>query len=237
YLMVAEKPAVRLSDLLPMFTHSELFAKAAVQSRCSPMPKALRKPELLQLICGNLRDQGESSERWYSLLELDMPVLQPAHIDVLERFRLLFFGHLGQDLTEFVLADLGLVQYENYPLEGTAAAFKHRWELDELLVAIQIRTQVEEMLEKWDAPCVADQIFSEGACSSLNFSAFAPAQRQIAKAYNRLGRELERQNFLEQAASFYRLSNQPPARERLARVLCAQKDYETAIALCDQILA
>src|SRR5690606_20423688 len=36
-----------------------------------------------------------------------------------ERFRLMFFGNLRQDWSEFVLADLGLLRYETVPLSAS----------------------------------------------------------------------------------------------------------------------
>ena len=53
--------------------------------------------------------------------------------EVCERFRLMFFGNLHQDWSEFVLADLGVFQYESVPFDAASRAFQSRADVDRYL--------------------------------------------------------------------------------------------------------
>ncbi|MFT2622249.1 hypothetical protein ACMWQU_28190, partial [Escherichia coli] len=47
-----------------------------------------------------------------------------------ERLRLMFFGNLRQDWSEFVLADLGTLRYEQIALSAEARGFRSRTDID-----------------------------------------------------------------------------------------------------------
>lgn len=60
-----------------------------------------------------------------------------------DRLRLMFFGNLTQDWSEFVLADLGIHQYEQVALEADARGFRHRDDVDLYLRLHQCRERLE----------------------------------------------------------------------------------------------
>src|SRR6478672_10908564 len=47
-------------------------------------------------------------------------------LDLCERLRLMFFGNFDQTWSEFVLADLGIFQYEKVAVPAAARAFQRR---------------------------------------------------------------------------------------------------------------
>ena len=47
-----------------------------------------------------------------------------------DRLRLIFFGNLRQDWTEFVLSDLGVYKYEQVPFEAASRGFRSRRDID-----------------------------------------------------------------------------------------------------------
>src|SRR5690606_32374527 len=57
-------------------------------------------------------------------------IYQLAEPTIFEIFKLLFFGNLSQDLTEFVLNDLGLSRYEPYLVDKSARLFNSRQQID-----------------------------------------------------------------------------------------------------------
>ena len=92
------------------------------------VPHRLKKPELLRL----LADEGDEEacltqiRQWFSWLE-------PLRLKELLIYRLCFFGNLHQDLTEFVLLDLGMIRYETYQIHEADRYFQSRDLLDTTL--------------------------------------------------------------------------------------------------------
>ena len=64
--------------------------------------------------------------------------------EVCERFRLMFFGNLHQDWSEFVLADLGVFQYESVPFDAASRAFQSRADVDRYLALHACRAALDE---------------------------------------------------------------------------------------------
>ncbi|WP_213296400.1 VRR-NUC domain-containing protein [Paraburkholderia sacchari] len=74
-----------------------------------------------------------------------------------ERLRLMFFGNLRQDWSEFVLADLGVYRYEPVPLDSASRAFRQRTDIDAWLALRDCR-------ETFDlAPDAASAVTAVGA--------------------------------------------------------------------------
>src|SRR6202012_5673472 len=68
-----------------------------------------------------------------------------------ERLRLMFFGNLQQDWSEFVLADLGVFQYETVAFAPSSRAFQQREDVDGYL-ALQACRDMLDSLDPLDAP-------------------------------------------------------------------------------------
>ena len=101
----------------------------------------LRKDELLaHLPLADRRATQKKAELLEQLLALDLPA-QPFAAwcptlaerlysltvgELCDRLRLLFFGNLGQDWSEFVLADLGIFRYEPVAIGADSRAFRNR---------------------------------------------------------------------------------------------------------------
>src|SRR3989442_609742 len=64
-----------------------------------------------------------------------------------ERFRLMFFGNLYQDWSEFVLADLGVFRYEAVAFDAASRAFQSRADVDGYLALQACRAALDEGVE------------------------------------------------------------------------------------------
>ena len=136
-------------------------------------------------------------------------------------FRLLYFGNAHQDLSEFILNDLGIYQYENYSL--SQGFIKSEEELSEFL-------RFYESIAEYDSEAPHEFLENHQIIKSDN----RVLKRRLNKFYFRLGRQLERKKFLDQALEIYELSTY--SGERKARVLAEQKRYEEMEAQCLKIL-
>jgi hypothetical protein len=145
----------------------------------------------------------------------------------------LFFGNRGGNMTEFVIRDLGMVNFEQYDESKMTARFHTRKEVEDKLL---ISLTAEAFYEQKEAELPADDIYNW----FLNWNETRPELSAIAvpgyqKLVCRVGAYLERQKCPEQALAVYELSDQVPARERRVRLLFKNGSTEEALALCDEI--
>ncbi len=97
----------------------ELGLRAPATARREALAHACRKAALTPEIAKHLAGK--------------VALLRLLRADVLLVFRLLFFGNLGQDWTEFVLRDLGILRFEPVTIAEAASAFASREALEETL--------------------------------------------------------------------------------------------------------
>ncbi len=147
-------------------------------------------------------------------------------------FLLLFFGNLHQDLTEFVLRDLGIRGYENYLTDTTALPFQSRAQLLAYQQYYACESCFDEAVEQ--GPDALRSLFKALPDNTHNDPVL---QRRVHQLYNHIARQLEREAELTDAAIIYQLSVYPPARERLARVEASRGNYRAALDICHQITA
>lgn len=213
YLDSAED--VTIEDVVPLLTKAEL-AQALGQAQLAK----LRRDELIDLV--------------YTLESIELPftILRPLQEEILTTYRLLFFGNLQQDLTDFVLSDLGLVTYEDYHIEKAARAFPRRQALDETLTLYALYELSQEALETKDHKA----LLACAAAISKKIRDPAIAQRRKCRLLNEIARQLERQGKLSESLSVYAQAIQPPARERTARVLHKLGRIDDAMDVIKEIL-
>ncbi len=147
-----------------------------------------------------------------------------------DTFKLLFFGRLHQDLSDFVARDLGHVRYEDYAIDVNARLFRSR-------------EQVEQHLCYYRLVDGADQCMADGRDAMLALYHQLPPPNDHDQTLNRrlqrlqlqLARQLERQGYLQDAMVLYQTCFMPPSRERQVRILAKQQP-EQAFALCAAML-
>ena len=133
--------------------------------------------------------------------------------DRIATFSLLFFGDRYQDLSTFVVHDLGILRLEHYVLDEKTRQFQTREEIDCYLSWWELAERLSE-----GDPLESEQL--------LEFVKLLQTQkinrtleRQRSKLLNRIARELERRGELSRALQTYDHSRLHPARERQMRVL------------------
>ncbi len=159
---------------------------------------------------------------------LPFTVLQPLCREDLNTFLFLFFGNSSQDMTEFVLQDLGLTRFENYPL--SSRLFNHRHELEQGLHLSYLRRRFHDQALNHNEIL---QLLNELPPSS-EFK-HPVTQRRYSKLINTMARALERQGALQEAKQWYECTHLPPSRERQTRILAKLGDTNAALALCTAI--
>ena len=167
----------------------------------------------------------------HQTLSRQRPFVRAEHSDIFATCLLLFFGNNRQDLSEFVITDLGHVRYENYALSRQTRRFNHRAEIDILrqYFAIDDQLQDEQLLQDSNQLIALQQ--------QLPFHQNLPElQRRHERIALSIARQLERLDQHNSALDIYRTCQQHPSRERQARILAKQGDLLAALELCHAIL-
>jgi hypothetical protein len=139
-----------------------------------------------------------------------------------DRLRLMFFGNLHQDWSEFVLSELGIFKYEKVALSAASQGFHTRCDVDDYLHLHQCRER-----------------FYQGE-PAQNILPAIPAiayqndwlENRRAKLLFRMAQEHERNGALSDALRIYADCPWPGARIRAIRVLerCGQSDAAFTLA-------
>ncbi len=162
--------------------------------------------------------------------QLHFEIYRPLMMEYLRLYRLLFFGNLSQDLTQFVLTDLGLLNYEKYVISADARLFKLREVVDKTLLLHELNESSHAAVEQNDREALLEIVAllpdSEQETTLI---------RRKNRILNRIGRQLERQQDYPNALLVYAQSSAPPARERSARILRKLALLPQSYALCQSI--
>ncbi len=205
----------------------------------------LRKPDLLAALNAALTEE-ELLAGWHNWRGPQDWLLGVEHVEVVALFRLLFFGNSWQDLSEFVVSDLGIIRYHPYRLDREDRLFTSREEIDEVLELEALKTVFKQAAAEEDLGTVLAVAHSlnNPAAGALHNPAAGALHRPAAGAQsqllrdrlrNRVARQLERMQAPREAELLYAHCRQPPARERRARLLTAQGEYAAALAVCESI--
>ena len=201
--------------LLDWAEWQRLFTKAEL-SDLFEVPAPVRrssKPQLMQYLQAT-RYAGHA----LSLRCAQGAVFRLTVASLCERLRILFFGNFRQDWSELVLTDLGIYRYESVAIDQHARAFRTRAEIDQFYSLFECRERLrngappERVLELIPA-ALAD-------CEWIE----ARRIRLLLQAAHRL----EQAGQWAQALAAYRLTKEPRAQIRAARVLEKQGRWQEA---------
>ena len=225
-----------LSELFGLHTKPELlqiFKQAGLSA-------TLRKPEMLAWVQERMQeDQKQDQVQLLSALDAQSrpyarwnaqpqePVWRVMVGELCERLRLMFFGNLYQDWSEFVLADLGIFRYEAVPLDAASRAFQSRADVDFYLSISASRQALDEGA---DAVQLLQSLIE-------NKSANPWLDQRRAKVLLRIGQASERAQNWPLAAQAYTASGYHGARHRHIRVLERMQCFDQALALAEQAQA
>lgn len=230
-------------EVLNLFTKEE-WLKLAPPTELSLKP--LKKPDLIrylnhtytfallvdQINSGNASD-GLGVGRLKPSDAFPDTVIKVGYEVEMMMLKFLFFGNRHADMTEFVVRDLGKVNFERYRDDAYTARFPTRQDAEDKLM---VSLTAEQFYEMQEAAAPPEEIFDW----FLNWQASIHELGEVAqpgyiKLINRIGAYLERQKLPEQALTVYQLTDHIPSRERRVRLLHRMGYLEEAVALCEAI--
>ncbi|MDA0383950.1 VRR-NUC domain-containing protein [Vibrio owensii] len=194
-------------SLSPDLTIKELAAnlltKPEIVTLYPEHPKSLKKEALVSRL-------SEESFNQFSALDFTVIKLHSAHmIDVLLT---LFFANTYQDLSQFVLDDLGLHQFEQYQLSKARRFFESREQIDRLIELSQLSNLYWQCDRKQK---VNLDVLIEAMPEQVEHHY---VDRKREHMINDIARDYERINELEMAIALFETTTLAPSRERRARI-------------------
>lgn len=163
--------------------------------------------------------EGQGFTQWCPTL--DDRLFSLTIMGLCDRLRLMFFGNLYQDWSEFVLADLGIFTYEKVEFCAESRGLRSRDDVD----ACVFLHQCQQRFEAGEAvAAIVEQI--NGLALSNPW-----LQRRRGKLLFQIGQYCERMADFPNALTIYRECAYPGARLRLIRVLERCGEYPLAMDL------
>ncbi|AUI87846.1 VRR-NUC domain-containing protein [Vibrio azureus] len=197
----------KLIELSPVLSNQELASQLltkpealAVFPNCS---KLLKKKELVDSLSKETFDQ-------FSVLNFTIIKLNSAHI--IEVLLALFFANARQDLSQFVLSDLGVHRFENYPLSKSLRFFDQRKQVNQL-IELSALSDLYTQLDRKQVTNL-DQLVSALPASIGHHY----LDRKREHLLNDIARDYERLNNFDTALALFNQTSLPPSRERQARI-------------------
>lgn len=144
-------------------------------------------------------------------------------MDLCDRLRLMFFGNLHQDWSEFVLADLGIYTYEKVEFCAESRGLRSRDDVQGFLFLHQCQ-------QAFETGAALEEVLAQVATLNTDNPWL---EKRRAKLLFQVGQYCERTAELVLAEQIYRACAYPGARSRLIRVLERQEHYVQAMALAN----
>lgn len=224
---IVTDPVLSLDELFDLLTKPELERLFEL----APQQKAARKADQRDILraafgdprpfsawCGTGNDEAlpTTIDRAYRI-----------QIKTLcDRLRLIFFGNLRQDWTEFVLADLGVFQYERVEISQESRGFRSRRDIDHYMALHSCKERFAH---------------AEPAADVLQAMPREPfdndwLESRREKLLFQIGQHYERQQDWPGAYGVYAQCRFPGARGRAIRVLEKDEQFHRAHALLETAL-
>jgi hypothetical protein len=178
-------PKLKLDDSLGLFNKNEWLAIVAANDIDASSLSKVRRQDL-----------NVALKTFFPEYSPTLPgdIYQILHSEVFDTFKLLFFGNLHQDLTEFVLRDLGLYIYEAYNIDNTPRLFQAREHIEQHLTFYRLTNNLDDTLQQTGEAIL--EAVRALPCPQANDKILA---RCLRRTYIKMARQLERLNQLEDA--------------------------------------
>ena len=225
----AEKHQTFSKEMLNVLNAKEILGRFSE----SPKEKLahyrkLKKEELVEAIL-----QDYSLEKIIEKLNTFEPIIKVCFEFEVTFMKFLFFGNRYLDMTEFVMRDMGLVQFENHDDDKLVARFNTRNDAEDKWL-ITDQNDLFYHLKDTAPPIEIYDWF-------MNFADTVGELSEVAKpSYERLiikiATFLEKSKQLDEALTIFRLTEQVPSRERQVRTLQKLTHIDEAFSLCQQMI-
>ena len=220
--LIVRNPDIDREIILGLFSKAELIKIIEAPASIQRLKRAELENHLL----------SKTNNSFYQrLLETDS-FIEVLCKEIYQLLQMIFFGNLNQSMTDFVLRDLGWYQYENYLIDLENRSFQNADEIEQHWLLHQL----DSVIELFGVDHTKDLIDCFELIPTYD-SQQSPIFRKSERLKFKIARQIERLGELETAIALYSNCNLPPSRERQARVHHQLGNIQTALSVCQSILA
>ena len=218
---VTQDPVISAAAAGQLLLRAELLAAMSAADAHSPSSRASKEALLQSFIA--LETEPRPFSHWLPADPLYQLQIRP----FCDRLRLMFFGNLRQDWSEFVLAELGIYRYEKVEIPAEARVFRCREDVDIYLHLHACRSQLED-----GVPCA--EVAAQLGAQALDNPWLEERRGRLLFA---LGQAFERAQCWDEATQMYAQSVDPAARVRAVRVLERSGQHAAALHTAQALLS
>ncbi len=212
-----------LSELFQMLNKSELLQLSSDKSL-----KSRPKQEIIDILRESLDPVEILNE-----VKTNLKVIKVNFEFETTFLKFLFFGNRYMDMTEFVVRDLGFVQYFQHDEDKLVARFDTRKDAEDKWMI----TDQADLFEQLKNTETAEKLFDWFDTFTDSITELSEvAKPALERLRLKVGRHLERMKALELAVEVYKHCQLPMAKERRVRCLVSLNNNEEAMALCEDML-
>jgi len=214
-------PAIEDGELIALFSKSELLSLHPDQANLRKLSRSALDDVLLEHTEHGFIEQLAQSDS----------ILQVEQKDSYTLCQMLFFGNLNQSMTDFVLRDLGLNQYENYHIDIHNRPYTSKLEIHQhwLLHEVDTRLYLCDPSDTVTLQCCFKAVPED-------IDSASPLFRKGERIKYEVARQFERLQDTALALELYRQCSLPPGRERITRILHKQGQTNEALRYCQAII-
>jgi hypothetical protein len=220
-------PDLSFPNLCRLLRKAELWSALGLRGAA----RSVRKAELIPLV-GPIAEETHPLDAWWP--EATDVIFHVRIAPLCDRLRLMFFGNFYQTWSEFVLADLGIWNYEKVPLDEAARAFQTRAQVEQFHAIYRCRELLHDETALEDVLAAVPARLADTATDSGLGSAWIEVKR--AKLLFVIGQLFEKEHQLPQALEIYQGCQHPEARLRAIRVLEKLERFAEAAELLARVL-
>ncbi len=211
---IAADPHVTLDELFDLLLKPEIHSIF----RLSLHERNARKAEQLAALREQFADARPFSD-WYR--DSGDTVYSILTKPLCDRLRLIFFGNLRQDWTEFVLSDLGIFKYEQVEFSNASRGFRTRRDVDDYL-------ELHSCKERFEGGEALDSVLGVLPANTMANDWLNSRRERLVY---QIAQQVEKQKDWENAFRLYSSCRFPGARARAIRVLEKDGKYRPAFEL------
>ncbi|WP_045132991.1 hypothetical protein [Photobacterium angustum] len=182
-----QQQVISISDIFSLYTKPELLRL---------FPNIIEKTDKKAEIISKLESHVDSE---YLLNIISEPLVMVQQQTLLAKFLLLFFGNSHQDLSQFVLSDLGLNKFENYQIDTSTQLFHTTEQVDQWLALTQLSDLYWRAHETKDYDTISSLVPLLPKAAS-----WLPLENKRQKLINHIARDLERNYQYDIALALFR---------------------------------
>ncbi len=218
-----------IMPLLEMLTKPDLWEVTAMLKPVIMPARGIKKPDLTRW----LLHEYDPGILIGAILE-SIDIIRVEHAGKVGLMKFLFFGNDSDDMTEFVIRDLGHVRFQSFDEESLSRKFESRKEIDDALLVACLKEIFSEMLQTHSPEEIYEwfSLAHSEIAGNLSATVVPALERLVLKVAG----WAERSKLYASALDLYNLVSVAPARERKARLLHKLGYAEEAGNLCLEMI-